>query len=264
MLASGKFLEGRGHGVQRSSLSASARLRDGGACARRALTRNSFAQPTSLPSGCVQNLIATAGTLQHGYAVRQGYCDGTVPINNSAELQVVSYTAGLVQFSPTQPQLVLKSAVPLAGGAQLLGMDKRASGSYRLDGVLPAGGLPVNLQSAVHPKGIAQTDLGLLAWKNQGGDKVFVPLDAGAAAADRAKAVLVLRAPIPVVQAAYEICDEASACTPQKLLAQQAPAGALLSVELPQGPKPRRLSVRVTVLGPGNDLSGQVVQVEVH
>jgi len=73
--------------------------------------------------------------------------------------------------------------------------------------------------------------------------------------------LLVMRAPTAVVQAAYEICIEGQVCGPQQLWAKDLEAGSRLELKLPKGPLVRQATVKITVLGPGGRVAGEVLHL---
>lgn len=214
------------------------------------------------PAVCDGRLLAASQKLDFPYAARPGgYCDGTIAIDNSAALQVVSYTMGPVRFAPQQPRIRLQ-VVPVSSGhsIKVIGLDKRPGGSYRFDAVLPPGGIDLDLGPAVHPKGLKAEDLGFVAWTMLNGRTLYTPVVAGAP--DPADVpILVLRAPTAVVQAAYEICSDAGDCGPQQAWARDLEAGSRLELKLPRGPSARQTTVKITVLAPGGRIIGDVVRL---
>jgi hypothetical protein len=219
-------------------------------------------QVAAQPAACDGKMLAASQKLDFPYAVRRGgYCDGTVAFDNSAALQLVSYTMGPVRFAPQQPRIKLQSAAPPAGEPlKVVGVDKRPGGSYRFDAILPVGGLDLDLMPAIHPKGLKAEHLGFVAWSNRNGGAVYLPVVAGVPdAAD--EPLLILRAPTAVVQAAYEICVEGQACGSQQAWAKDLEAGSRLELKLPKGPPARQVAVKITVLGPGGKVMGDVLHL---
>jgi hypothetical protein len=227
-----------------------------------ALAALAHVQVVAQPAACDGKMLAESQKLDFPYAVRPGgYCDGTVAFDNSAALQLVSYTMGPVRFAPQQPRMKLQSAVPAAGAPlEVVGVDKRPGGSYRFDAMLPASGIDLDLMPAIHPKGLKAEHLGFVAWNNRNGRPVYVPTVAGVPEAADAP-LLVMRAPKAVVQAAYEICVEGQACGPQQAWAKDLEAGSRLELKLPKGPTARQAAVKITVLGPGGRVLGDVLQL---
>lgn len=219
-------------------------------------------QVTAQPPACDEKMLAESQKLDFPYAVRPGgYCDGTVAFNHSAALQLVSYTMGPVRFAPPQPRMILQSAVPASGAPlKIVGVDKRPDGSYRFDAMLPASGLDFDLMPAIHPKGLKAEHLGFVAWSNRDGKPVYLPVMAGAPEATDAP-LLVMRAPTAIVQAAYEICVEDQTCGPQQEWAKDLEAGSRLELKLPKGPSVRQAAVKITVLGPGGRVIGDVLHL---
>ena len=217
-----------------------------------------------LPPGCQADLIASASGLPNGYSVRPGsYCDGSLPYLNRGELQVVSFTLGQVIFSPTQNELLLTRADGGAEQLHITGLDKRAGASYRLDGVVPNSGLHVDLNAAIRPKGIQSADLGFLAWTGSDADRVLTPIEAGAPQNPTIPAILVLRTPNPVIQATMQTCEVGGACDASKPIGDNLPEGSLIEVTLPRAGAVQDLEVKVTALGPGRSISGQVVKIRI-
>jgi hypothetical protein len=214
------------------------------------------------PAACDGKMLAESHKLDFAYAVRSGgYCDGTVAFDNSAALQLVSYTMGPVRFAPQQPRMKLQSALPATGAPlRVVGVDKRPGGSYRLDAMLPATGLDVDLMPAIHPKGLKAEHLGFVAWEKRNGGPVYLPVVAGVPEPSDAP-VLVMRAPTAVVQAAYEICLEGQVCGPQQAWAKDLEAGSRLELRLPRGLSASQAALKITVLGPGGKVMGDVLQL---
>ena len=227
-----------------------------------ALAALAHVQVAAQPAVCSGQTLAESRKLDFPYVARLGgYCDGTVAFNNSAALQLVSYTMGPVRFAPQQPRMKLQSAVPAPGAPlKVVGLDKRPGGSYRLDAMLPANGLEFDLMPAIHPKGLKAEHLGFVAWSYRNGGQVYLPVVAGVPEASDVP-VLVMRAPTAVVQAAYEICLEGQLCGSQQMWANDLEAGSRLELKLPKGPPTRNAAVKITVLGPGGKVMGDVLQL---
>lgn len=219
-------------------------------------------QVAAQPAGCDGKMLAASQKLDFPYAVRPGgYCDGTVAFDNAAALQLVSYTLGPVRFAPQQSRMKLQIAV-LAEGEPLkvVGVDKRPGGSYRFDAMLRASGLEFDLMPAIHPKGLEAEHLGFVAWRNRNGEPIYIPVVAGAPQAGDAP-LLVMRAPAAVVQAAYEICVEGQACSLQQAWAKDLEAGSRLELKLPRSSSMRYAAIKITVLGPGGKVIGDVLHL---
>ena len=227
-----------------------------------ALFALAYAQVVAQPAACDGKVLAESQKLEFPYAVRPGaYCDGTVAFDNSAVLQLVSYTIGPVGFTSQQPRMRLQSAAPAAGAPlNVMGVDKRPGGSYRFDALLPASGLDFDLMPAIHPKGLRAEHLGFVAWRNVNGRQVYLPVVAGVREAADAP-LLVMRTPTAVVQAAYEICIEGQACGSQQAWGKDLEAGSQLELRLPKGPPGGQAAVKVTVLGPGGRVIGAVLHL---
>lgn len=213
-----------------------------------------------IPQGCIAELITTARSLPQAYSVRTNYCDGTVPVQNRAELQVVSFSAGNINFSTNQPDLYVKPAIPAYGAVRLLGVDKRSSGSYRLDAVLPPSGLHIDLASAVQPKGISSDFLGLVAWQENNGQKTFIPVQVASSNTSPRDYILQLRTPTPVIQAVYALCD-GEKCGKQQNLGKDLNAGSLLNIALDGESAAHISTIKITVLAPANRTYGQVLRI---
>lgn len=227
-----------------------------------ALAALAHVQAAAQPAVCDVKLLSESQKLDLPYAVRaNGYCDGTVALDNSAVLQIVSYTVGPVWFTPHQPRMKLQSAVPVGVvPLKAVGVDKRPGGSYRLDAIIPEGGLDFDLNPAIHPKGLNAEHLGIVAWHSRNGRAVYVPVVAGGAEASDAT-LLVMRAPTAIVRAAYEICVEDHPCGPQQVWAKDLEAGSRLELRLPIGPSVRQATVKIVVLGPGGRVVGDVLHL---
>ncbi len=220
------------------------------------------AQVAAQPSACDGKMLAESQKLVFPYAVRPGgYCDGTVAFNHSAALKLVSYTMGPVRFAPQQPSMKLQSAVPIADTLpKVVGVDKRPAGTYRFDALLPPRGLDLDLTPAIHPKDLKAEHLGFVAWTNRNGGTVYLPVVAGLADPGDAP-LLVMRAPQAIVQAAYELCLEGQPCGPQQPWAKDLQEGSRIELNLPRGPSPGQVSIKITVLGPGGKVAGDVLQL---
>lgn len=217
---------------------------------------------TAQPEACDGKMLRESQKLDFPYAVRSGgYCDGTVAFDHSAALQLVSYTMGPVRFAPQQPRVKLLSAV-LAVGAPLkmVAVDKRPGGSYRFDAMVPASGLELDLMPAIHPKGLKAEHLGFVAWINRNGSPVYLPVVTGNGEATDAP-LLVMRAPTAIVQAAYEICIKDQGCGPQQAWARDLEAGSRLELKLPKGTSTQQVAIKITVLGPGGRVMGDVLHL---
>lgn len=213
------------------------------------------------PAACDGKMLEQSRKLDFAYAVRAGgYCDGTVAFDHSTELRLVSYTFGPVRFAPEQSFLKLQRAAPAAEPLKIVGVDKRPDGSYRLDAMLPAGGLDLDLRLAIHPKHLMAEQLGFLAWSYRNGRPIYLPVVAGVPETADAP-ILVFRTPMSVVQSAYEICIEGRDCSPQQEWASNLAEGSRLELKLSKGPAERNAQVKITVLGPGGRVLGQVVDV---
>ena len=115
---------------------------------------------------------------------------------------------------------------------------------------------------AIHPKGLKAEHLGFVAWINRNGRPVYLPVVAGVPEAADAP-LLVMRAPTAIVLAAYELCEEGKACGPQQAWSKDLEAGSRLELKLPKGPPARRAAVKITVLGPGGKVMGDVLQLQI-
>lgn len=214
------------------------------------------------PAACDGKTLADSRNLEFPYAVRPGgYCDGTAAFDHASALQLVSYTMGPVRFEPQQARMKLQTPLPPPGSPlKVIGVDKRPTGTYRFDAALSVSGLEIDLLAAIHPKGLTSQYLGFAAWSSLEGIAVYFPVVAGVPQPSDAP-LLVFRAPTAVVQAAYEICVHGQACGPQQPWARDLKAGSLLELKLPKGPTARQVAFKVTVLGPGGKIDGDVFQL---
>lgn len=226
-----------------------------------ALTVLAHVQVAAQPTACDKDVLAASQKLDFPYAIRPGgYCDGTVAFDHSAALQLVSYTIGPVRFTPQQQRLKLQGAAVAAAPLRVVGVDTRPGGSYRFDAMLPPSGLDFDLKPAIHPKGIKAEHLGFVAWSNRDGRPVYSPVVAGAPESADAPQ-LVLRAPTAIVQAAYELCVQGLPCGAQQAWAKDLEAGSRLELKLPKGPPAQQVAIKVTVLGPGGKVMGDVLHL---
>lgn len=234
-------------------------LRLAGVLTAVALPCQSFAQPAA----CNRKALVESGKLEFAYAIRSGgYCDGSVAFEHGAALQLISYTMGPVRFAPGQAKLKLQSVLDAEATPTVLGIDQRSDGSYRFEAVLPPSGLEFDLRPAVHPKGLKAEDLGFVAWTMRNGRPVYFPVAVGSKQAGDVP-ILVMRAPIAVVQAAYQICEESGTCAKQMKWAANVEAGSRLQLKLPTATAPRQVTVKFTIVGPGSSELGEVVQVQI-
>jgi hypothetical protein len=99
-----------------------------------------------------------------------------------------------------------------------------------------------------------------VAWIDVDGEPVYLPLTVGVRQAGDAP-FLIMRAPTAVVQAAYEICLEGHGCGAQQAWAKDVEAGSRLELKLPQGSSAQRAVIKITVLGPGGRVIGDVLHL---
>jgi hypothetical protein len=175
----------------------------------------------------------------------------------------MSYTLGPVLFKQDQLSLVLRYAGPPKGaGASVVGVDKRTDGSYRLDGIILAEGLTVDLSKAIHPNRVRPEDLGFLASMQDGARTVLLPVIAGAPEEQHKTASLVWRAATAVIAASAQVCElDGVTCTNRQRIAENAPAGSLLTLSIPRRADRRVVNVSVNVILPGNLKAAEVVAV---
>lgn len=195
------------------------------------------------------------------YTIRGKYCDGTVALLNSGELVVVSYTVGPIQFSAAQAELTVFSMSRSATPIHLLGVDKREGGSYRLDGMIGPEGLTISLPPAIHLKKIDQNSLGLLGWREDQLQPIYVPVAVNKTA-EHASSLLTFRTPVAIVQGDYQICDAAERCGPQATFIKSQPGGSLISLNLPSNLSGGTHTIKLTIEGPGDALFGQTILIE--
>jgi len=229
-----------------------------------ALAALAYSHAAAESDACDKAMLAQSKKLDFPYAARSGgYCDGTVAFDNGAVLQLVSYTMGPVRFSTNQPRVTLKVASSTAGLAmKVIGVDKRPSGSYRFDALLPVSGIELDLTRAVHPKGLKAEHLGFVAWINRNGGTIYLPVAVGVPEAGDSP-MLVMRAPTAVVQAAYEICIQGQPCGRQEVWKRDLEAGSQLELKLPKGESVRQATVKITVMAPGNRILADVLKIQI-
>ena len=195
------------------------------------------------PPGCVAALISQSRTLPAGYASRapRGYCDGRVATPNSGEIRLVSLVRGAISFAPTDTSLKIFTAVG-SGEARVHGEDKRSGRSYRLDGVIPPGGLSIELDSGVRAVNVTAPNLGLVAWRPSSEGDIYAPV----AMSDGGAVKAVFRADVALVMAASQIClgDQ---CQAQKIVAAGVPDGGLIEVDIPLAATPRDISSKISL-----------------
>lgn len=217
------------------------------------------AQP--LPSGCDPKLVEKSKALPYGYAARTGgYCDGSVAIDNSGELQLVSYTLGPVRFDPTGRSLSIEHT-PTATSMRVVGVDKRPGADYRMDALMTGSMLSIDLTNAVTPKKITADNYGVLAWQAYGGKREFFPIVAGASQGERSDGILVLRAASAIVRATWQLCDAGGACEGQKLLGQNLLEGSLTAITLRRSESPKHRELKLNVVEPGSHSSTIIISV---
>lgn len=215
------------------------------------------ARAQGLPAGCVPALIAQSSSLAAAYASRapRGYCDGRVANPNSGEIRLVSLVRGVVAFSPTDETLTIFTAAG-TGDARVHGEDKRSGKSYRLDGVIPPGGLSIALASGVRALDVTSPNLGLTAWRPDPGGDFYVPVRTVGGGAVKA----VFRTDVALVRAARQFCLN-DQCQPQQIVANGLPDGGLIEVDIPLVADARVVTVKIVGAYPGGGYGSLVVKI---
>lgn len=211
-----------------------------------------------LPFGCNADLIRKSANLPNAYQVRGQYCDGTVAIPNSGELELVSLHVGKIVASSAGaillarlPQIATQSAVVLRG------QDKRAGGSYELDGPLSRQGIAIDLSVVHRSNSLSVSDLGLFGLISQSGNTLYVPVIAGGE--PDAPITLELRADQAMVAVGAQICGDV--CTDQKIVATDISDGQTVDVDIPRKVGTNIATVKVVTLRPGSIRGGSVFSI---
>lgn len=218
------------------------------------------------PPGCKDTLLQASRELAIPYSVRVGnYCDGTIPKENSGALELVSYSAGKIDFGAGQSVLniqPMRAAGDHDSPVVVLGQDKRSGGNYRLDGQLASTRfLSVDLKSAILAKAITAQNLALLAWIDRGDGPVYLPVVAGAPSDGQGNAIAVLRASSAMIEVATQLCIGSAPCGSKTVVGKDLPAGSLISFEVPRITTPVEVKVKISSLGPAQQQDGFVLHL---
>ncbi len=138
----------------------------------------SFAQPLPI----CDSLVESAGG-QYGYTLREGdsRCEGLYKSRVSAtELQLVSISIGEMRYTNAVKSLAISlpaSTHPDIGPIHVRGMAIPLKTYYRMDAVMaPGEAMRWPLQDVVHPSSLRSRDLGVLAWAEIDGKRLYIPV----------------------------------------------------------------------------------------
>ncbi|MEC4593816.1 hypothetical protein VPG91_22640 [Nitrospirillum amazonense] len=219
---------------------------------------------SQLPPGCQSGLIQESWALANHYDQRSAYyCDGAFAKPNSGEVELVSFTLGPIVFGETQGALLLSQESAGAETVYVEGLEKKAGGSYRLDGTIPPAGLTIDLSAAIKPKNIRQDDLGLFAWLSRPAGKLFLPVSAGASPQARSQAVLTFRTGGALIEVKYQSCRHGGTCGDEQVVASDVPEYSLITISLPRTGQAQELDLKLTTLSPGNQKGGRMYSLMV-
>ena len=211
---------------------------------------------------------ASEERLEFAYRSRPpaNYCDGMTPVYNGGELSLVSLTLGDIAYPPGKSRLDLRAPGALTTTAiHVRGQDSRPQGSYRLDGLVTASVLSVDLGAVLLPRKIPSDSLGFLAWQRINGDVHYTPLQM--ADTDRGGAAkAVLTTPLRVLFATRQLCESVDAgCSPIEPIADVQPAGrgqgSLLRFDLSLSGHPDVFRLKVNTYSPGGTVGSLSVPI---
>ena len=120
-----------------------------------------------------------------------------------------------------------------------------------MDGQIPTAGLDIDLSAAIRPLSVNAENLGLLAWRQAGTERLYFPVIAGGDAAGLV--TLVIQTDTPLVRIVGQFC-RGPVCQPQFGIANNVPEGGLLSLDIPRENQSRVAELKITALRPGNHL----------
>ena len=207
---------------------------------------------------------ARAKAWPNGYAIRSGqYCDGAAFFPHSGgALTVLGVTQGDTP-APMPPGALIPIRTAGAFGAaapgnavvKLMGRDREAGGTWRLDGVLPPKGLEVDPKAALEPLGMAFDRVAIRAQIDLDGEKWDVPVRVGNATGDQL--AVWLRSPQALATVSLAILDPAGApgISKASVVTSNVPANRAFAVKLPNSLKPGKRTI-LTVVGDGGGRPG--------
>jgi hypothetical protein len=150
----------------------------------------STATAQNFAPGCDPALIEEAKTKAwpNGYAARKGqYCDGSVFVGHSGgALTILGVTQGedpvpTIAGNPIPIRLGagVSEILPKNSSVSVIGRDREAGGTWRLDGMLTSAGLDIDPKPALEGLGMGLKRLAVRAQVDMDGDRWDVPIRIG-------------------------------------------------------------------------------------
>jgi hypothetical protein len=180
------------------------------------------------------------------------YCDGNVPVLQAGEIDLIGLTLGPILFTKNKSVLHIQrpAEVPAAENLQVVGVDDRPVGSYRLDGLILQQGLDVDTTLAIKPIGVPQDHLALLGLRQVANDITELwPVSSGPVGNTDTETASIKIA-IPAIHVSIARCAlPVRKCDEWERVATQVPTGAVVKVALVREKKTRVIELNVKTEG---------------